>query len=189
MTPYQAMLIPRGKLSQAFQEITPFLAGLFIIYTHRKGCLLFCKDVSVLQHTGKLSLLFHHDILEINASRKAESMKTGHNSASTGNLSSEADEGGLPLLMNHLNALPQKVRSGVWTFVRPWRCKTCFPALKYLLLFLLLTRKTFAGKIRGGEFSILSPPLQKCQPSTIAHTNNPETKSEALHLGGCHNLR
>lgn len=86
-------------------------------------------------------------------------MKTGHNSASTGNLSSEADEGGLPLPMNHLNALPQKVHSGAWTFVRPWRSKTCFLALKYLLLSLLFTQKTFAGKIRGGEFSILSPPL------------------------------
>lgn len=176
MTCDQATLIPRGKVSQAFQEITPFLAGLLIISTQRKWCLLFCKDVSVLQYTGKLSHLFHHDILEINASCKAESMKTGHNSASTGNLSREADEGGLPILMNHLNALPQKVRGGTWTLVRPRCCKTCFPALKYLLLFLLFAGKTFAGKIRGGEFSILSPALWKCQAGTIAHTSNSETK-------------
>lgn len=149
---------------------------VYLLYTHTENGVCSFVKMFLSCSTGKLSHLFHHDILEINTSCKAKSMQTGHNSASTGNMSSEAEEGGLPNLMNHLNALPQKVRSGMQTFVRSWCCKTCFPALKYLLLFLLFTQKTFAGKIQGGEFSILSPPLQKCQPSTIAHTNNPETK-------------
>lgn len=87
--------------------------GWFIYYKHTENGVCSSVKMFLSCSTGKLSHLFHHDILEINASSNAESMKTGCNSVSAGNLSSQADEDELPILMNHFNALPQNVGCGM----------------------------------------------------------------------------
>jgi hypothetical protein len=87
--------------------------GRFIYYKHTENVVCSFVKMFLSRSTGKLSHLFHHEILEINASYNAKSMKTGRNGMSTGNLSSQSDENELPTLMNHLNALPQKVCSSV----------------------------------------------------------------------------
>lgn len=112
--------------------------------------------------TGKLSHLFHHDLLEINVSCNFGSTKNRCNRAPTGNLSCStlADKDEFSILMNHLNALREEICSSVSTFVRLWCCKTCNLVLKYLSFLFLFVLKTLGGKL-GGEFSVLSPRVQK----------------------------
>lgn len=138
------------------------------------------KKRSFLSHsTGKLPRLFHHDLLEINASCNFASTKNRCNSAPTGNpsCSTLADKDEFSFLMNHLNALVEEICSSISTFVRLGCCKACIPALKYLSFLFLFVLKTLGSKL-GGEFSVLLSLLsgRKLCPSTTANSNQYTTK-------------
>lgn len=102
------------------------------------------KKTFLSSSTGKLSRLFHHDLLEINVSCDFGSTKNRCNSGPTGNpsCSTLADKDEFSILMNHLNALVEEICGGVSIFVRLCCCKPCIPALKYLSFLFLFVPKT-----------------------------------------------
>lgn len=168
MVSYQVLLIPQGKLSLVlFYRTSPSLGGLSIL-NPQKNDMVFeeeKKGAFLSSSTGKLSRLFHHDLLEINVSCNFGGTKNRCNGEPTGNLSCStlADKEEFSILMNHRNALVEEICSSVRTFVRLCRCKPCIPALKYLSFLFLFVPKTLDGQ-HGGESRVLSPQVPKAWP-------------------------